>query len=81
MSIAIPDSIMLQARVSESELLREIAIMLFRQERITLGSAAQLAAMPQPEFQMLLGSRGIAAHYTDADLEHDVETLHALELI
>jgi predicted HTH domain antitoxin len=45
-TINIPDSIAQSADLTEAELLREIAVLLFQQERITLGKAAQIAREP-----------------------------------
>jgi predicted HTH domain antitoxin len=77
MSITLPDELVQAAQMNESELMLEIIIMLFQQERITLGKAAQLAGMHQIEFQKLLASRKICIHYDVEDLEQDIETLKA----
>jgi predicted HTH domain antitoxin len=62
-------------QVSEADLRQELAIALFQQERITLGSAAQLADLHQIEFQRLIASRGICIHYGEADLDQDLKNL------
>jgi Uncharacterised protein family (UPF0175) len=48
---------------------------LFQQQRITLGSASQLAGLHQIEFQQLIGDRGICIHYEIEDLEQDLSGL------
>jgi predicted HTH domain antitoxin len=70
-TIDLPDEI----QVSESDLRTEIAIALFQQERITLGTASQIAGMHQMEFQQLIGSRGICIHYDVEEFEEDIQNL------
>lgn len=71
-TIDLPDSLSL----TEADLRTELAIALFQQERITLGSASQLAELSQIEFQRLIASRGICVHYDIEDLEKDLNSLH-----
>jgi len=58
-TINLPDAL----QISEEDLRTELAIALFQQERITLGTASQLAGLHQIEFQRLIASRGICVHY------------------
>jgi predicted HTH domain antitoxin len=67
----LPDSL----QISEADLRTELAISLFQQERITLGTASQLAGLHQIEFQQLIASRGICIHYDIEDLEQDLKSL------
>jgi predicted HTH domain antitoxin len=69
--IDLPDHLQL----TEADLRQELAIALFQQERITLGSASQLAGMHQIEFQRLIASRGINIHYDVNDLTQDLKSL------
>jgi predicted HTH domain antitoxin len=71
LTIDIPDAL----EISESDLRIELAISLFQQERITLGTASQLARLHQIEFQQLIASRGICIHYDEEDLEQDLSSL------
>ena len=71
-TIDLPDSL----HLTEADLRTELATALFQQERITLGSASQLAGLPQIEFQRLIASRGICIHYDIEDLEQDLTSLH-----
>jgi predicted HTH domain antitoxin len=70
-TIDLPDEV----QVSESDLLIELAIALFQQERITLGTASQISGMHQMEFQQLIGSRGICIHYDVEEFEEDIQSL------
>lgn len=65
--------------MSEQELRRELAILLFQQERLTLAQAARLSESDRLQFQHLLASRDIPVHYDVADFEEDLETLRSLD--
>jgi predicted HTH domain antitoxin len=73
--ISVADHIVQAARLSRAEVIRELSLMLYAQEKITLGAAAEVAEMPQFEFQLFAGGRGIPPHYDHTDLEDDVQTL------
>jgi predicted HTH domain antitoxin len=77
MSIVISDETLQTIQISESEMLAEIAILLFQQERFTLGQASRFARMNQLQFQRLLASRQIPLHYDVAELREDVKSLAA----
>ncbi len=79
MSLNISDEFLQTAKISEAELKLEIAIILFQQEKITLGTASQFVGMNQLEFQRILGSRKISIHYGIEDLHQDLQTLQALD--
>jgi predicted HTH domain antitoxin len=66
LTIDLPDNLQL----SETALRTELAILLFQQERITLGTASQLASLHH-----LIASRDICIHHDAQDLEQDVESL------
>jgi predicted HTH domain antitoxin len=70
-TIDLPDTL----QISETDLRTELAIALFQQQRITLGSASQLAGLHQIEFQQLISNRGICIHYEVEDLEQDLTSL------
>lgn len=78
MLIQVSDELLQATHMSEVELRREIAIMLFQQEKLTLGQASALAGMSQGQFQHLLASRRIPIHYGVAELEEDLKTLQDL---
>ncbi|MEM6432444.1 MAG: UPF0175 family protein [Cyanobacteria bacterium P01_D01_bin.115] len=74
-TIDIPGDIAHSAELTQAELLREIAVLLFQWERVTLGRAAQIAGMHQFEFQKLLASRKISVHYGLDDYQADIASL------
>ena len=78
MSLVIPDNILRAANISALELRREIAILLFQQERLTLGRASEFAGMSQLEFQRLLARRHVAVHYDVEEFNDDLDTLRKL---
>lgn len=76
MSLVIADDILQASDMTENELLREIAIMLFQQDKISLGKASDLAKMNRVEFQKLLTKRHINLHYDVAEFQEDLQQLH-----
>ncbi|MGD1808743.1 UPF0175 family protein [Dapis sp. BLCC M126] len=63
--------------MTEDELLLEIVLLLFQQEKISLGKAAELLNISQVRFQELIANRGICIHYDVAELQEDIEHLTA----
>lgn len=78
MNITIADDIVQATGLSPDELLQELAIILFQQQRLTLEGASRLARIDQLSFQQLLAGRQIPLHYDNADLAADVATLKRL---
>ena len=78
MGLIVPDDILQIARMTEDELKQEIAVLLFRKEKLTLGQASRLAGMSQLQFQHLLASQQITVHYDVEEFEHDLKTLMEL---
>lgn len=77
MSLVIPDEFLQTAHISEADLKLEIAILLFQQEKITLGAASQFVGINQLEFQRILGSRKIPIQYGVEDFRQGLRTLEA----
>jgi predicted HTH domain antitoxin len=74
MPVTIPDEVLAAAHITEPELKQELALTLFRQERLTLGQASRLAEMTQLAFQALLADRQIPIHYGVEEFREDVRT-------
>ena len=76
MTLNIPDSVLEGLRFPEGEITQrlriELAIALYAQRALSLGKAAELAQMDRILFGELVGQRGIARHYGDAELAQDV---------
>jgi predicted HTH domain antitoxin len=73
--VIIPENVVTASGMSPEQLRVEIAVYLFGGKRLTLGQAASLAEMSQPDFQHLLGRRKIPLHYGVQEFEEDLKTL------
>ena len=51
---------------------RSLAVALYAQGALSLGKAAELAEMDRMAFGELVGHRGIARYYGDAELAQDI---------
>ncbi|MCF7976723.1 MAG: UPF0175 family protein [Chromatiaceae bacterium] len=80
MAVMITDEILDAAHLTATDIKRELAVVLFQQDRLTLAQCAALAEMPWLSFQHLLASRGISPHYDVADFEQDLMTLEQLDM-
>ena len=80
MPLVIPDELVRASHLTESEIKQELAITLFQKNKLTLGQASNLADIGQYEFQLLIGSRNIPAHYDSSDYFDDIKTIHRLGL-
>jgi predicted HTH domain antitoxin len=75
LNFEVPADILESARMSVCEAKLELAVALFSKGRLSLGKAAELAAIPVGQFQLHLGAREIGAHYDVADALEDQELL------
>ena len=78
MGLIIPEEVLQASHLTPLELKREIGVMLFAQDRLTLGQASELSEMSQRQFLSLLSSRQIPVHYDQAELARDLQTIKAL---
>lgn len=81
MPLVITDEVLKSAHMSETDLRREIAVMLFANERFTLAQASGFADMDRIAFQRLLAERQIPIHYDVSDFRQDLTTLHEAGLL
>lgn len=75
-TLNLPDSLSQTETFNQSDWLREIAIALFQQERISLSRASKIAGIDVMDFQKLLADRNICVHYDVEDFEQDIQHLH-----
>jgi predicted HTH domain antitoxin len=75
MSLVISDDLVKASGFSENELFLEIVIMLFRQDKISLGKASELVGLHRMQFQKLLADRGICVHYDVTEFQDDLNNL------
>lgn len=78
MSVTIPNEVLAATRMSEAEMKREIAVMLFQMEKLTLAQASRFAGINRIAFQHLLASRQISVHYGVEDFEQDIKNLREM---
>ncbi|MDJ0599368.1 MAG: UPF0175 family protein [Crocosphaera sp.] len=71
MNINLPIELLKTAQMTETEMLREIAIMLYQQQRISWEKAAQLSRMTNDDFYQLLLNRNIISSPIDDEDEHN----------
>ncbi len=81
MTVLIPDDILRATRMTEDELKLEIAIMLYKQERISSGKARAWTGLTVIEFQHELAKRGLYINYDVEDFQADVKTLQSMRLL
>jgi predicted HTH domain antitoxin len=67
------DALRLPPDEMEAELRKELALGLYQRGVLSSGKACRLAGMTRWEFEGLLGQRRIPRHYTEENLEEDVE--------
>jgi predicted HTH domain antitoxin len=81
MSIVIPDDILQASKMTEDEIKLEIAILLYKQEKISSGKVRAWTGSTVLEFQHELAKRGLCINYDIEDLQADVKTLQSLGLL
>ena len=77
MSLVISDELLKKTGLKEDELFLEIILLLFQQDKLSLGKASELLNMSQIRFQRLISERDICVHYDVAELQEDVQHLTA----
>jgi predicted HTH domain antitoxin len=78
LSLDIPADALASARMTLEDIRLELAILLFRLDRLSLGKAAEFALLPVGMFQNHLASRKVGPHYDVADALEDAASLAAL---
>jgi predicted HTH domain antitoxin len=76
MELSIPESIIQSIRLPEprieGELLKELAIAPYAQERLSSGKACELAKLDYRELGEVLGDRPINRHDSETELDEDL---------
>ncbi|MGE0130259.1 MAG: UPF0175 family protein [Blastocatellales bacterium] len=67
------DAMRLPQTEIEAELRKELAVILYKREVLSLGKARLLAKMSRRDFIDLLGQRDVPRHFTEDDLNSDIE--------
>jgi predicted HTH domain antitoxin len=78
MSVLVSDEILQAAKMSDADLKRELAVLLYQQKKLGLSKARELAEMPLIKFQQELARRQIPVFDDVAGFEVEVDQLKAL---
>jgi len=81
MSVVIPDDILRAAKMTEDELRLEVAILLYKQNKISSGKARAWTGLTVIDFQHELARRGLCINYDVEDFQADVKTLQSMGLL
>lgn len=81
MSVVIPDDILQATKMTEDELKLEIAIMLYKQQKISSGKVRAWTGLTVIQFQNELAKRGLCINYDVEDFQADIQTLQSLGLL
>ena len=81
MSVVIPDDILQAAKMTEDELRLEVAILLYKQDKISSGKARAWTGLTVIHFQRELARRGLCINYDVEDFQADVKTLQSMGLL
>jgi predicted HTH domain antitoxin len=75
MHLNIPDHLLTESGLSESDLRLEIALLFYQRRSLSLGKAAEWAGISRFAFQKEMGKRQIPINYGVAEFEEDMDTL------
>lgn len=78
LSLDIPAEALASARMTLEDIRLELAVLLFRLDRLSMGKAAEFAQLPVGEFQNHLAVRKVGPHYEVADALEDAAALASL---
>jgi len=73
--ITIEDELLQGLNLSDREARIDLAVGLYADRRVTLGRAARIAGISQPEMMRELGRRRVPMNYDVAEYEADLQTL------
>jgi predicted HTH domain antitoxin len=74
-SIKISKDIIHASKMTPDDLVKELAVSLFQQGKLSFGKAREMTGMSVWEFQQLLASKKITLHYDIKDYQEDMEIL------
>jgi predicted HTH domain antitoxin len=72
MKIVVSDELLKGIDLTPGQALLDFAVGVYSESKATLGRAARIAGMSQPEFLKELGKRRVPIHYTVDDLKSDL---------
>jgi len=84
MTVEIPAELVSAAGLNTSDLSAEtarlLALGLFREDKVSLGRAAELCQIPVERFMEFAASHGVPLHYGEVELQEDRQILERLGL-
>ena len=78
MLLELDDQIVQSTGMSPEELRIELAIQLYKEDRITVGQGGRMTGMGSVKFQQELGKRKVISSFSNVDLQADLKTLASL---
>jgi len=81
MSVVIPNDILQATKMTEDEMILEIALMLYDRQKISSGKVRAWTGLTVIEFQHELAKRGLYLNYDVEDFQSDVQTLQLMGLL
>jgi predicted HTH domain antitoxin len=78
MDVHLSDELLTPLRLTEKEVLIELAIALYASGKLSFGKARELAGLDWVRFLQALSARDIPAHYNQEDFETDLSAVEAL---
>lgn len=75
MAITISDDLLSTVRMTDDELLVDLACYLYDKERLSIGKASKLCGLNRIEFQQALAARDIYIKYDIEDFNLDMKNL------
>ena len=76
--LVISGQVLEELKLDSSELMIEIAVYLYDQEKLSMSQAKKLAGLTQIEFQKEISKRGVFIKYDIEDFKKDMDTLKRL---
>ena len=80
MRVELPDSALEGTGMTPETAVLELAVALYRDRKVTMGRACEIAGLPRVRFQRELARRGVTIDYSVADLHDDLEALRSVGL-
>ncbi|WKN40761.1 UPF0175 family protein [Tunicatimonas pelagia] len=75
MALIISDETLAKAQLTEQDFLIDLACYLYDKKRLSMGKTRELADLNLLDFQKELAKREIDIHYTQEDLDKDLQNL------
>lgn len=78
-ALRVSEEVVTATHMTEEELAREFAVFLYREGKLSLARAKEIAGLDRAAFQQFLASRKIPIRYGKADVRADAAALRRLK--